>query len=212
MTSSSTFPDRFTKIDDLSRPDHSHLQSGDLCLHLGKYTARAGYGYSATNQIIMNFKKPMDRKDKTEWKHKGNAIKEVADAFGQALSDRDMDGLTFVPIPPSKTKNAPLHDDRLTQMLKAIPHTRTLDIRELIVQTESTAAAHSGTAPRLTPQGLENLYEIDHSLASPAPEFIAVVDDVLTTGAHFRAASSVLSAAFPDAEIVGLFIARSVNA
>ena len=41
-----------------------------------------------------------------------------------------------------------------------------------------------------------------------APEFIAVVDDVLTTGAHYRAAKSLLSARFPGTRIAGLFIAR----
>ena len=42
------------------------------------------------------------------------------------------------------------------------------------------------------------------------PASIAIVDDVLTTGAHFRAASTVLAVRFPTAQIVGLFIARRV--
>ena len=43
--------------------------------------------------------------------------------------------------------------------------------------------------------------------ASPS---VAVVDDLLTTGAHFRAVATVLSARFPDIDVVGLFIARRV--
>jgi hypothetical protein len=34
------------------------------------------------------------------------------------------------------------------------------------------------------------------------------LDDVLTTGAHFRAAKRVLHARFPQAQIIGLFVAR----
>ena len=57
---------------------------------------------------------------------------------------------------------------------------------------------------------IESRYRIDDALATPRPESIAIVDDVLTTGAHFRAASSLLPARFPTVEIVGLFIARRV--
>jgi predicted amidophosphoribosyltransferase len=35
-------------------------------------------------------------------------------------------------------------------------------------------------------------------------------DDVLTTGAHFRAASAALQQSFPGVKIIGLFIARRV--
>ena len=46
------------------------------------------------------------------------------------------------------------------------------------------------------------------TLTTPAPTSIAIVDDVLTTGAHIRAATAVLAARLPTAAIVGLFIAR----
>ena len=51
-------------------------------------------------------------------------------------------------------------------------------------------------------------YRMDETLTTPEPSFVAIVDDVLTTGAHFRAASSVLASRFPTVQIVGLFIAR----
>jgi predicted amidophosphoribosyltransferase len=47
-------------------------------------------------------------------------------------------------------------------------------------------------------------------LTVPPPTDIGLFDDVLTTGAHFRAAHSVLKRAFPNARIIGLFIARRV--
>ena len=207
MKSKRTFPTRFTKIDGLVLSDHHHLRSTDVCLYLGEYAAGAGFQHSFTNRLIINFKKPMSHAGKLEWKYKGKAIRCIAKAFERALGDDSLDDHTFVPIPPSKARNDPGYDDRMTQMLKAIP--RNLDVQELIIQTKSTAAAHSRNEPRLGPDKLEGLYQINTTLEFPKPRCIAVVDDVLTTGAHFRAVSSVLSGAFPGAKIIGLFIART---
>ena len=39
MISGGTFPQKFTKIDDLTRPDHYYLTEGDACYFIGEYTA-----------------------------------------------------------------------------------------------------------------------------------------------------------------------------
>ena len=206
MISNGTFPQRFTEVDDLTRQDHYYLTGDDACYFIGEYTGRKGYAYSATNQLILNFKKPMDRHGRPEWRYKEQAIRQAADAFGAALGSDALDRLTFVPIPPSKAKDDPLHDNRLTRMLRAIRPEPPLDVRELIVQTVSTEAVHaSGVRP--TPDQIEEFYEIDEALTAPVRSFIAIVDDVLTTGAHFQAAKSILSIRFPEASVVGLFIA-----
>jgi hypothetical protein len=62
MTSSTTFPLRLTKIDALTLPDHSYLTATDNCYFLGEYTARKGYAFSATNGVVLNFKKPMTKR------------------------------------------------------------------------------------------------------------------------------------------------------
>lgn len=113
-----------------------------------------------------------------------------------------------MPVPPSKARDDPRYDDRVTRMLRTIWPGRTADIRDLVVQPESAAAHESPTRP--TPSQIEAAYRIDEALIAPEPAFIAVVDDVLTTGAHFRAASAVLAARFPAVRLVGLFIARRV--
>ena len=115
--------------------------------------------------------------------------------------------MTFVPVPPSRAREDPLHDDRLTRMLRAIRPEPPRDIRELIVQTGSTDAVHRGEV-RPRPEEIEALCRVDEALTKPAPRRIAVVDDLLATGAHFRAAKSRLSARFPETLVVGLFIAR----
>ena len=209
MTSENTFPSRLTQIDDLTRADHWHLSEDDLCYFLGEYTARAGFAYSETNNLILNFKKGMERRGRPEWPYKERAIRRAGRAFRRALEPEDLDLLTFVPMPPSKAKDDPLYDARITQMLTAIRRELQLDIRELVVQTESTEAAHK-MEDRPGPDEIEAVYRIEEELTHPEPRVLAVVDDLLTTGAHFRAAKAILSARFPETPVIGLFVARRV--
>jgi hypothetical protein len=209
MTSGSTFPRRLTKIDDLTRPDHSYLTAADVCYFLGEYTARKGFAFSATNHLIFNLKKPMDRQGRPEWPYKARAIQTAAEALRAALNDKTRQTLTFVPAPPSKAKSDPLYDDRLTQVLHGIWPGQRVDVRELILQPKSSDAAHD-REERPRPAELEVRYVIDRHLLRPKPQIIAVVDDLVTTGAHFVAIRSMLRREFPDIPIMGIFIARRV--
>jgi hypothetical protein len=208
-TSQDTFPRHLTEIDDLTRPDHYHLNAGDTCLFLGEYTARKGFSFSATNQLVLNFKKSVDRRGRPEWQHKERAIREVGQAFAGAVKAAWLASVTLVPIPPSKEKNDPLYDDRMLRMLRAIPATQPLDIRELLLQRQTMEAAH-GADIRPGPDQVAAGYQVDESLCEPAPNAIALFDDVIATGAHFVAARRVLQGRFPQAGIVGFFIARRV--
>jgi len=209
MTSGSTFPRRFTKIDPLSLPDHFYLTADDECYFLGEYTARKGYSFSDTNQLILNLKKTMDRRGKMDWPYKAAAIRKAARAFQVALNVSARTSFTFVPVPPSRAKSDPLYDDRLVQMLRGIWPGQQVDVRELINQTASTEASHDSQS-RPTPAELISRYVLDGELLTPQPRAIAIIDDVLTTGSHFVAARTVLRHVLPDAQIVGLFVARRV--
>lgn len=209
MTSVSTFPQRLTKVDDLSRPDHHYLAADDECYFLGEYSARQSHAYSVTNQLILNFKKKMDRQGRAEWRYKGVAIQQAAAAFRSALKGEVRERVTFVPVPPSKAKNDPLYDDRLVQMLQSIWPGQPTDIRELVIQPVSTDAVHNNAA-RPSPAELMARYTLDRALLQPAPQMIAVMDDVLTTGCHFVAVRNKLREAFPTTRIVGMFVVRRV--
>lgn len=209
MKSASTFPRRLTKIDDLTRADHSYLAAADACYFLGEYTARKGYAVSATNQLVFNLKKGMERRDRPEWRYKAEAIQKAAQALHDALNDRVRQTLTFVPVPPSKAKTDPLYDDRLVQVLQAIWPGQGADIREMFVQPASTDAVHDRD-DRPTPAELEARYVLDRALLQPKPQTIAVLDDMITTGAHFVAIRNILRREFPDTRIIGIFITRRV--
>jgi len=205
-------PIRLSKIDDLTRPDHTFIEAADECLYLGEYTARKGYQFSDTNNLIFNLKKPMDRRGQPGWNYKRRAVEKAGRQLREALDALNPKWLsiaTLVPMPPSKVKSDPMYDDRLMQMLQVLGTGLQLDIREIISQRESTEAAHS-TEVRPRVDELCDNYVIEESLVDPAPRVIGVIDDVLTTGSHFKAAQRLLRSRFPAVNIYGIFVARRV--
>lgn len=197
---------RFQKIDEKNRSDHYYITESDECLFLYEYTAGMGYAHSETNSLILNLKK---KKGAGGYVWKGRAIASCASALGPAINPKWLAEAVLVPVPPSKVKSDPAYDDRMTQVCRAITSTVPVDVRELIVQRNSTDAVHDGN--RLRPDELEANYYIDEDLCGPGdPKYIGIVDDMLTAGAHYRAAKSVLSKRFPTSRITGFFIARRI--
>jgi predicted amidophosphoribosyltransferase len=194
------------KIDKIMLSDHYYLDDQDDCYFWGEYTARQGYSYSSMNQLIYNLKKTLDKRDCDEWRYKEYAIIQTALFFSGAIKSDSK--ITFVPIPPSKSKDDPLYDDRILRILNTINWAEK-DVRELILQKQSYNASHL-TDVRLSPKDLANNYVIDERFVNPAPKTIVIFDDVLTTGSHFKAMKQVLSERFKSVKIIGLFVARRV--
>ena len=182
-----------------------------MCRYLGAYTAGKGAAYSATNRLILDFKMPVSRSGRRDLPLKEKAIAGAAAALGRALDPSLLDRAVFVPVPPSKARDDDGYDDRLVRMLRAVRPQRPLDVRELIVQARSVEPTHLRSA-RLRASDIEELYRIDEAVQGPETGLVVVVDDLLTSGAHFRAAQRTLSRHFPDIDVVGLFLARRVTA
>lgn len=79
----------------------------------------------------------------------------------------------------------------------------------MIVQTESMDAAHECHV-RPTVEELLAIYQWAEELTEPKPRRIAIIDDVLTAGTHFRALHTMLTGRYPGVPIVGMFIARRI--
>jgi hypothetical protein len=205
--SNGTFPKRLTKIDDLTRPDHSFLTPDETCFFFGEYSARAGYDAGPTNQLIFNFKKKLERKGKPDWKYKDRSIREAASCFSAALNPEYVKIATLVPMPPSKAKDDTHHDDRLLRMVKYMTFDVKIDVRQLLLQKGNRdKGAHDGDRPG--PDALAQIYYVDEKQSKPAPRSIALFDDLLVTGASFIAAKRVLQKRFPGIAVTGLFLAR----
>jgi len=196
----------------IDNPNHYCLSETDECYYLGDYAARQGAKFSPMNQLIFNFKKTVDWKGLSDWKYKEKAIQDVAKMFIKAAGDC-LSRATLVPIPPSKSKNDPLYDDRGIHLLKEIDNQgkSQLDIRELITQSKTITAAHENSSDRRSASdALAEIYRIEENLCNPAPANIIIFDDVITTGAHYLAMKNVLLERFPRAKTFGFFIARAV--
>lgn len=200
---------KLSKIDDFLRSDHCYLKEDDRCWFFGEYTAQRRYDYSEINSLISNFKKPVNRKERPEWKYKQEAINKIANTFRPLLEKLRELEFTLVPIPPSKAEPDPLYDDRMLRVLKVSGRGLGVDIRELVRQRQSTPPAHLIT-PRPTLEYLIRNYYVDEEVANPAPERIALFDDVLTDGAHFKAMQSVLEKRYPGIITKGFFVTRRV--
>jgi hypothetical protein len=106
-------------------------------------------------------------------------------------------------VPGSKRDGSPSHDARLRQILDQV-RPRLPDVRELIVAHRSVASGIKG----LTVAERVRLWEIREADGAPEPTTVIVFDDVIAGGSHFKAAALILQARYPDAEIIGLFLAR----
>lgn len=198
-----------SKIDELTRPDHFYLDPSDDCYFLREYTARRPYQFSETNQLILNLKKSVDRRGRPEWAHKERAIRQDALELHESLNPDWTRAALLVPVPPSKARTDQLYDDRLVQVLQQMPGG--INAREIVIQTASTTPDHD-TPDRRTPSEIEAVYQVNDRFLATAARTIGIFDDVLTTGAHFKAMKSVLQRQFPAASIIGLFVARRVFA
>lgn len=196
-----------TKIDELIRLDHWYLDEQDECYFIGEYTAGRGYTHSATNQLILNLKKGVDRRGRPEWMYKENAIWQAGTTLRDSLNPTFLQNATFVPVPPSRATSDPLYDDRMVRVLGRLG--QNVDVRVLVSQRQSMHEAHF-SQNRPGPHELYQNYDVDNALVEPTPIQIAVVDDVLTTGAHFKGMKMTLEDSFPGVPVVGLFLARRV--
>jgi hypothetical protein len=156
--------------------------------------------------------KQSDLEPEKEARHDGVSVQAASDHSQRARAcQRNQLGMarraTLVPVPPSKARGDPAYDDRMTKVCQGIR--AGLDVRELVVQSESLPAAHE-SKDRPTVVDLLRVWSIDEQLANPSPRWIGIFDDVLTTGTRFVAMKTILQGRFPQVHIFGFFIARRV--
>jgi len=202
-------PIRLTKLDELTRPDHTFITAEDECFYLGEYTARRGFSFSEINNLINNLRKPMDRRGLPEWRYKEQAIVRCGNMLREGLNADWLRTATLVPIPSSKTRDDPEYDNRLPRILGELGRGAQLDIRELVLMTRNVSQSHLAEE-RVSIEELVASMAIEEALVEPTPQTIGVFDDVLTTGRHYKAVQQVLRTRFRAVPIIGVFVARRV--
>lgn len=199
---------RLSQVDQLLLPDHFYLDQNDRCYFFIEYTSGESFNYSDGNRLISNLKKSVLKRGRPEYHYKNEAINQCS-AWLRSVYDSSTlwKNSTFVPVPSSKHMGDPEYDDRMVRICQGI--SSQADVRSIVFQTETTVASHTvKDGERLKLEQLLNIYRINEELCNPIPQRIIIVDDMLTTGTHFKAMQHTLQRRFPGIPIEGIFIAR----
>lgn len=199
---------------------HSFIRAEDEIYFFYEYTAGMNFAYSDGNGIVSNLKKDVIKfgHNPQIMRHKTRAIQKCSELISSSLNPAWLASATLVPVPPSKLPGEPEYDDRMLQVVRGV-RIRTAgqqplaQAAELVTQTMSLRKSHeSEPGARPSIKELLDAYQVNSSAVWEPPQRIVVVDDMLTTGRHFRAMKQKLEEAFPSVEIVGVFISRRVFA
>jgi len=189
---------------------HSNLTDNDICYYLMEYTSGPGYGASEANQLIFNFKKDLSKRGQYGWHYKEEAINKIAKIYNFELKNIiDFKKATLVPIPPSKCKSNPIHDDRMLKLLTKVSTENNADVRELLLIKNDMNASH--TSNNRDVDDIMDYIEINIGLYNDLAENIYLFDDVLVTDAHFAACRNIVLSILPEKKIFGIFIARATS-
>lgn len=216
-----TMPPRLTEVGEQEQPDHFHLPADAKCYFWGEYTPYEHtqgkkWNFSPTNQLISNLKKRRDRASRAELGYKSTAIQQVAEQFAKSWKWQmlhEQHRVALIPIPPSKARTDPAYDARMLEVVTLIARNvgLPLDIRDCLSSSGVHAASHEAQA-RPSPEELYAELHFDPATGKPdqPPGVIFLFDDMLTTGAHYVAATRRLAEVFPGVQIIGNFVARRI--
>ncbi len=190
------------------RAEHAFLQPDDEIYFLCDY--HPGRDGGVGNRLILDFKTDINEARLTYWvgRQKSRATRTLAEEVRHVWPSAWGEDTRAVPVPPSGPWDHPDYDPRLTDLLKIAG----ISFSDIMVLTDFFKPIHLETA-RPSPADLAATYRVARrALPQRRPARWVIFDDVLTTGRHFRAMDQVLRAAFPKAQIAGLFLARRVEA
>lgn len=185
-------PTSFRELDRRLLSQHSLLASGDEVRFLWEYSPG---DRSPAERFINAFKSRVNPSAP-------NSAKQMAIEFGAravaAALPVELRGWAFVPMPSS----GGVVDDRLGRMLRlVVPR---LDVREGLLQLEPNASCLKGVS---VAERLNNL-GIGEGLLGTPPPGIVLVDDVISSGCHVRAARMLLQRHLPAVPVVSLVLVR----
>ena len=186
-------------------PKTTYITQDDICYYFLDYLSGGGYSASKDNDLIFNFKKDIRYKNTNSWAYKMSAVKQFADMLHGALGGRVC---TIIPMPTSKPRGSQNFDDRLDQVALMLGGmSANYDIQLCLNVKEECPAAHRG-GERSPDALLQNIILTPPS-SSPKNNII-LIDDVLTSGGHFKAAKAAILAKYPDVNVIGFFLGKTI--
>jgi len=172
----------------------------DECFYMREYYPRKGFLFCETNQLIKNFKHDIKSRPDLE-NHKILSINKFAEELSYFFDDSTVYHISF--IPPSKCKSDRRYDDRLEKTLNQLVKLRhRIVIEEPISIKKTIRASHFG-GPRLIDEIADNYNW--KGLGNNHVGRLYVIDDIITTGSHYKAFQKIMSSNHHQTEMTGLF-------
>lgn len=206
---------RWTYIDRVARLSRTYLTSDDRCYY---YLQRDKLGYSAgsraaANSRILNFKKKPEviRNDERQAWYKQQAIEffasMVVDFFKQVDGAFNGYEVLLVPIPTSKPRSDANYDSRMDDLCQIVSGSLSwVDYAPILDTLSDLGTAHENDLPRDPGFLMRNMTFSGMVPDFGIPKVIFLIDDVLTTGAHYAACRDMILGKYPGLPIFGLFL------
>lgn len=168
-----------------------------------------GFSASAANSLIDDFKKDpyRFRNNPTVMAYKESAIQRFSLSLASFLLPLAAVGtdISLVPMPTSKAEGDVAYDDRLVRLCeKAAEAVGGVRVENVLHSRDTVQASHLG-GTREVASISENI--LCSAPAWPRPLCVVLVDDVLTTGAHYAACREKVAKLFPECGVfIGAFL------
>ena len=201
-----------TRINPEQTVEYHYLDRSDRCYCLGFYHSGEGFDGLGLNRMVLDLKREPGTRDSNPdaWQVKNEAITRISSILtisaGKLFPGKRS---TLVPIPPSKKIGDPEHDDRMLQICNQIAAgLASVEVSELFVIKKSVQASHLSRTRPTKEQLKENLRMMIRDDDYRPETRVILLDDVLTSGAHYSACKELLEGVFPAVTVMGVFVAR----
>lgn len=206
---------RWTRVDRVARVDRTFITPDDQCFY---YLQRDSLGFSSgprakANSLIINFKKKPEvtKNDERQAHYKQQAINffasAVLDFFQRNAKPLGYREVLLVPIPTSKPRDGADYDNRMDELCRIVSDSLSwVDYAPILDTRNDLGAAHEGSVPRNPECIKRNMFLSDLPPDFGIPKVVFLIDDVLTTGAHYAACRDMIHCRYPDLPIFGLFL------
>lgn len=184
-----------------------YLDNSDRCLFAREFKRGLGYQGGDTNQLILNFKKDGTKRNSPEWRWRNVAVQKFADELSYLFKPETKLALTS--IPSSCVESDPKYDCRFEDLFeKLLLKFPKLRVENPIKCKSSVESAHSGVGTR-KPAIIKDNY-LWEGFKTPT-NHLAIIDDVITTGGHFKAFTDFLKENGYAGGYTGVFWARTIT-
>ncbi len=188
--------------------NRKYLDEDDECYYFTELR-EGGYTISPSNQLVFNFKKPLTEKiNSSSWAYRNSAIETYANAL-LSLEGIGTVSHILIPSPTSKRRNSSQFNNRLDKVVETISKQYpNICIEYSFDIKEDIQSSHLGGSRDYTVLYNNTIFT---PFKSNPKDFVVIIDDVLTTGVHFKVCKNKILEEYPTCRVVGIFLALYIK-